>query len=96
MLHCNMDILAVRLGLDDLIADLRHARRSDDLGRLALITYCEVRRWARSAGQPALASRVSRLVLESPMPSKDAFLDEVDDLIRTLERLQAARPAQHH
>jgi hypothetical protein len=88
MLRCNMHTFAVRLGLDDLLADLRHARRADDLGRLALIAYCEVRRWARSAGEPALAGQVSKLVLDSPQPSREAFLAEVDRLIDTLELMR--------
>ena len=90
MLHCNMNTLAVQLTLDDLVADLRHARRTNDLGRLALIAYCEVRRWARSAGEPALAQQVSQMVLDSPQPSREAFLAEVDGLIDTLARLQDA------
>jgi hypothetical protein len=93
MLRCNMDTLAVRLGLDDLLADLHHARRSNDLGRLALIAYCEVRRWARSAGEPALARQVSTLVLESPQPSREVFLAEVDRLIDALEHLSVKVPA---
>jgi hypothetical protein len=95
MLHCNMDTITVQLCLDDLVADLRHARRTNDLGRLALVAYCEVRRWARSAGEPVLANRVAQMVLESPQPSREAFLAEVDALIDTLELLQArgmARP----
>jgi hypothetical protein len=88
MLHRNMNTLAVRLGLDDLLADLKHARRTDDLGRLALIAYCEVRRWARSAGQPVLAGQVSKLVLDSPQPTREAFLAEVDRLIDTLELMR--------
>jgi hypothetical protein len=91
MLHCNMDTTAVQLRLDDLLADLRHARRSNDLGRLALVAYCEVRRWARSAGEPVLANRVAQLVLDSPQPSREAFLAEVDALIGTLEQLQRSR-----
>ncbi|MBK6853237.1 MAG: hypothetical protein IPG93_17000 [Burkholderiales bacterium] len=42
----------LKLGLDDLLADLWYARRSGDLGRLALVTYYEVRRWAKLAGDP--------------------------------------------
>ena len=63
MLHCNMNTdLTLQLGLDDLLADLRHARRGGDLGRLALLAYCEVRRLARKAGEPELAARSSRLI----------------------------------
>ena len=43
-----------RLVLEDLLGDLWHARRSGDLGRLALLSYYEVRRWARMAGAFAM------------------------------------------
>ena len=39
----------LRLALEDVLADLWHARRNDDLGRLALLSYCDMRRWARVA-----------------------------------------------
>lgn len=39
----------LRLALEDVLADLRHARRSEDIGRLAFLSYCDVRRWARVA-----------------------------------------------
>ena len=52
MLHCNMtaSTAPIQLSLEDLLGDLQHARRSGDMSRLALLTYCEVRRWARAAG----------------------------------------------
>ena len=55
--ECDMGTLSLnlQLGLDDLLGDLRQ-RRSGDLGRLALISYCEVRRWARLAGYDGLLS----------------------------------------
>jgi hypothetical protein len=88
MLHCTMtSSLSLRLGLDDLIADLRHARRRDDLGRLALIAYCEVRRWARDAGDFVLAQHASELITASPLASREAFLGRIDDLIHELEEL---------
>jgi hypothetical protein len=86
MLHCTMTSqLKLQLGLEDLLADLRHARRHNDLGRLALIAYCEVRRWARDAGKEALAEHASELVTASPHSSREAFLEHIDDLIRELE-----------
>jgi len=89
MLHCNMNSAAItRLSLDDLLADLVHARRNGDLGRMALLAYCEVRRWARTAGEGDLAGHAARLVLNSPQPNRDAFLAEIDELISALERLQ--------
>lgn len=80
-------------GLDDLLGDLKHARRSGDLGRLALLAYCEIRRWARSAGEPELARRSSELVLHSPHGSREEFIARIDGLIGDLEqaRLQVGR-----
>ena len=74
MLHCNMiSTSSLQLGLDDLLADLRHARRGNDLGRLALLAYCEVRRWARSAGEPALAQHAAEMVTASPHRSREVI-----------------------
>ena len=86
MLHCNMiSTSSLQLGLDDLLADLRHARRGNDLGRLALLAYCEVRRWARSAGEPELAQHAAEMVTASPHRSREDFLEHVDSLIHELE-----------
>jgi hypothetical protein len=86
MLRCNMmPALSQQLGLEDLLADLRHARRSGDLGRLALLSYCEVRRWARDAGNSLLAEHASELITGSPPISQEAFLGHIDDLIHELE-----------
>ena len=57
--------LPLQLGLEDLLGDLRYARRSADLGRLALLAYCEVRRWARLAADQDLATRSSAMI---PVP----------------------------
>lgn len=89
MLHCNMNAELMQLSLDDLLAELRHARRSDDLGRLAFITYCEVRRWARAAGEVSLAGRASDIFITTPHASRRDFLAHVDALISELEQLQA-------
>jgi hypothetical protein len=94
MLHCNMvSDLRLQLGLEDLLADLRHARRRDDLGRLALLAYCEVRRWARDSGSALLAKQASELITSSPHASREAFLEHIDGLIRELEA-SAARSAR--
>jgi len=86
MLHCNMTTaLNLRLGLEDLLADLQHARKRGDLGRLALIAYCEVRRWARDAGAVLLAEHASELITASPHVSREAFLEHIDNLILELE-----------
>ncbi|MFP5467022.1 MAG: hypothetical protein ACLGG8_05770 [Gammaproteobacteria bacterium] len=83
--------------LDDLLADLYHARRRGDLGRLAFVAYCDVRRWAREAGRPVLAEQATRLVTDTPHQSRDDFLDQIDQLILGLEALrppQAPAPAR--
>ena len=89
MLHCNMtSIAALQLGLDDLLADLRHARRGGDLGRLALLAYCEVRRWARSAGEADVAQHAAEMITASPHASRAEFLEHIDDLIHELEEVR--------
>ena len=86
MLQRNMKTeLSLQLGLDDLLADLRHSRKGGDLGRLAFIAYCDVRRWARAAGETELADHSSRVITDSPHDSREAFLDHIDDLINQLE-----------
>ena len=77
---------SLELGLDDLLGDLRYARKRDDLSRIALLVYCEVRRWARLAGEQRLAARSSTLITQSPHPDREGFLAEVDELIRELEQ----------
>ena len=81
--------LQVQLGLEDLLGDLRYARRSGDLGRLALLMYCEVRRWARLAGNQELAEHSSELITQCPHPSREEFLTRVDDVIVELEQALA-------
>lgn len=89
MLQCNMTMTnSLLLGLDDLLAEFRHARRSGDLGRLALIAYCDVRRWARLAGEPEIAVRAASMFTAEPHVSRDAFLGDVDALMVELERAQ--------
>lgn len=79
-------------GLDDLLADLHHARKRGDLGRLAFVSYCDVRRWAREAGRHVLAEQASRLITESPHQSREDFLLQVDQLILELEALRQPAP----
>jgi hypothetical protein len=80
----------LRLVLEDLLGDLRYARRTGDLGRLALLSYCEVRRWARMAGAHGLAEHSSELITHSPHASREEFLAHIDQLIIELE---TARPS---
>ena len=90
--------LNLQLGLDDLLADMRQSRKHGDLGRLAFIAYCEVRRWARAAGEVELEDRSSRVIIDSPHDSREAFLAHMDELIQALELLRfdfaATAPAQ--
>lgn len=89
MLHCNMEHAMDRQwDLDDLLADLQHARKRGDLGRLAFVSYCDVRRWAREAGRLVLADQAARLITESPHQSRDDFMKQVDELIDTLQTLR--------
>ena len=98
MLHCNMTTFnpSLQSGLEDLLGDLNYARRSDDLGRLALLAYCEVRRWARVAGEPALAQLSMDLFNQHPHTNREAFISEVDVLIAELtlagKRVSAEKP----
>lgn len=78
--------------LDDLLADLHHARKREDLGRLAFLAYCDVRRWAREAGRPVLAEQAARLITESPHQSREAFLRQMDQLVHELETLHEPAP----
>lgn len=75
----------IQCALEDLLAELHFARRNNQLGRLALLAYCEVKGWARKAGYSELADAALRMFAESPCVSKDAFLRGIDDLIAMLE-----------
>jgi hypothetical protein len=96
MLHCNMNTSTdpLQLSLEDLLGDLQHARRSDDMSRLALLAYCEVRRWARQAGEHALAERSTELITRSPHANREQFMAQMDVLIGHLEQVHARLLAQ--
>ena len=91
MLHCTMSPLSnsMRHGLEDLLGDLDLARGQGDLGRLLLLSYCEVRRWARIAGEPALAAHASELMSACPHGDRDSFLGQVDSLVGELQQCLA-------
>jgi hypothetical protein len=90
MLHRNMNASSkLQLTLEDLVADLRHARRHDDLGRLALIAYCEVRRWARQAKETSIAAHSAAMITGEPHVSREAFVGQIDGLIVELEQAQS-------
>lgn len=82
--------LDIQLGLDDLLADLQFARRNQELGRLALLAYCEIRSWARQAGKPDISESATKMFTETPCVCKDEFLVKIDSIINTLERHQQA------
>ena len=79
----------LKLALEDVLADLWHARRSGDIGRLALLAYCDVRRWARVAHHEGLAAHSQELVLSSPHSDREHFLSAVDRLIAEMEQAHA-------
>ncbi len=85
MLHCNMTN-SMYLGLDDLMHDLYQARRDSDLGKLALIAYCDVRCWARQAGEFAIAERSTAMFTEQPHASREEFLNQIDQLMGELTK----------
>ena len=89
MLQCNMTAsISIQLGLDDLIADLQYARKCDELGRLALLAYCDARCWARQAGVLSVADYSTAIFSEQPHKSKEVFLQQIDQLIFELQRVR--------
>lgn len=62
---------------------------------MAWLAYCEVRRWARMAGEEALAEHSSASFTHTPHANREAFLGDVDELIFELEqaRLRLGAPA---
>ncbi|MBX3607748.1 MAG: hypothetical protein KF788_20915 [Piscinibacter sp.] len=76
--------------LEDLLGCLHFARREEDLGRLALLTYWEVRRWARVARHELLAEHSAQVITAHPHPSRGAFLALVDGVIAELEDIRRA------
>jgi hypothetical protein len=86
MLHRTMNTLSnsLMLGLDDLVADVTHARRHENLGRLALLCYCELRPWARHAREDRLAELTWALSTRATPDSRALFLRRVDVVIQEL------------
>lgn len=77
--------LSIQLALEDLLADLHYARKHGQLGRLALLAYCDVKRWARQAGKVDVAEMALRMVVDKPCLSKEEFLQGIDDLLGLLQ-----------
>ncbi|MDH4290809.1 MAG: hypothetical protein OEV65_18915, partial [Aquincola sp.] len=63
------------------------------LGRLALLAYCEIRRWARMAGEQELAQHASELITHSPYANRAEFMEQIDRLIVELEEIHSRKPA---
>lgn len=79
---------SLQLGIEELLVDLQHARKSGDLGRVALLAYCEVRRWARVAGEQALAEQSAALISDLPHADRATFIAAVDALIDEIEQVR--------
>ena len=90
LLQCNMSTTteSLQLGLEGLLIDLQRARKSGDLGRVALLAYCEVRRWARVAGEQSLAEQSAALINDLPHADQATFIAAVDALIDELEQVR--------
>lgn len=92
MLRCNMTAPAtvdpLKADLEDILGNLHFARRNEDLGRLALLTYWEVRRWARIARRGLLAEHAARAITDHPHPTRGEFLRVIDGVIEELESIQ--------
>jgi hypothetical protein len=88
MLHCNMTTTtnSLQLALEDIVGDLTHARRTGDLGRVALLAYCGLRRWARVTRRRQLAERADALIVNAPFADRAGFLKQVDALIGEAEQ----------
>lgn len=80
---------SLQVGLDDLLSELQDARHYGELGRLALLAYCDVRSWARQAGEIGVAHHSTAIFTDHKHASKEVFLQQVDELI---VELQLARP----
>ena len=77
--------VSLRTGLEDLTGEMVHARRNGDLGRLALLCYCEIRRWARLVGEEHLARLWCAFVTDHPARNRQEFIARVDQVIVELE-----------
>jgi hypothetical protein len=82
---------SLQLELDDVLGSMQHARRSGDLGRLVLLTYWEVRKWARFAHRDALAALAADVVNRQPFASRNDLLALVDQVIGELELIRTGQ-----
>ena len=87
MLQCNMkDGVPTRLALEDLLTALWHARRADDVGRLAHLASCKVQDWARARRDRGLAAHARGLLTDCPYRSRQEFMFAIDQLIAEVEQ----------
>ena len=91
----NTSSASLKNGLDDILRDLRFFRKTGDVGRLALLTYCDVRRWAREAGAQELAMHSTALVNDSSRLGHEEFVAAIDELIVGLERARLNTATSH-
>ena len=91
----NTSSVSLKNGLDDILRDLRFFRKTGDVGRLALLTYCDVRRWAREAGAQELAMHSTALVNDSSRLGHEEFVAAIDELIVGLERARLNTATSH-
>lgn len=77
--------LNIQLALEDLLADLHFARKNEQLGKLALLAYCDVKRWARQAGKDDVADMALSMFADRPCQSKEEFLRGIDQLLGSLQ-----------
>jgi hypothetical protein len=75
----------MQLRLEDLGAEIAHARKHADLGHLAALCYCQVRPWARSVGEQQVADLAWDLSIQALPLNRSAFLARIDRLIAALE-----------
>jgi hypothetical protein len=86
MLQCNMATNAdLQSTLEDLLAQLWHARRTGDLGRLAHLSSSEVQRWGRGARDDRLVRRAQEFLARCPYSSRDDLTWAIDALIADVE-----------
>ena len=79
------DSLTSQFALQNLLEDLQIARENQQLGKLALLAYCDVKRWARQAGRTDVAEQAFRMFSERASISKDDFLREIDAMVGALQ-----------
>ena len=86
MLHCNMNNdLSALLALEDVLAALWHARRAEDVGRLAHVGCSEVQRWARAKRDDVLVAHARALLTDCPYRDRQDFMLAIDRLIAQAE-----------